>query len=234
MFYDDRLVDSPIFPFSLSTRGEYSATTGRNWSHRHIWQDAEGYWWPEDSTDQCAWERLPGWIDKDYFRVLVGVKVDNENGGVVTCDDLRTLSRVGWVKWLALDGADEIGDEDLEYIGRLRQLERLYLADSRERCRPKASAGLTNLRYLSLAGTRITDAGVAELESLAKLEMLELCDTAVSDASIVRLKRFKKLASLYLHQTRVTKNGVEQLRTGLPGCVVTMDSPGSVELSSDP
>ncbi len=234
LFYDDRLVDSPVFSFSLSGWDQYYALTGRNWSHQHFSQDADGNWCAEDSTDQCAWEWLPRWADKDYFRVLRGVMFHKGSDAIVMRDDLRALSRVGSVKWLALDGFEDIGDEHLDYIARLTRLERLYLARTAvSDAGLRHLSGLANLRYLSLAGTGITDAGLTHLRSLGKLEMLELCETAVSDAGIVELNRLKKLGNLYLYKTRVTKKGLEQLRTELPKCLVTLEWPGCAQEEQD-
>ena len=85
-----------------------------------------------------------------------------------------------------------------------------------------------NLRWLDLAGTRITDAGLAPisampnlirlhlertaitdsglgcLASLPELEYLDLYGTAVTDAGIESLQKLPKLKQLYLWQTKVT------------------------------
>jgi len=98
VFYDDRLVE---FPDSPSAWSQYNFATGRSWTHQHILQEADGYSYRDGSTEESAWDWLPAWVDEDYFRRLVGVKLDTEDA---TKDDLRALSRVDWIRWL-LDAA---------------------------------------------------------------------------------------------------------------------------------
>jgi len=90
----------------------------------------------------------------------------------------------------------------------------------------------TNLRWLDLAGTKITDAGAAQLMAmpnltrlhlertaitdaglagvvcLANLEYLDLYGTGVTDAGLERLEKLPKLKQIFLWQTKVTSNAV--------------------------
>ena len=96
-------------------------------------------------------------------------------------------------------------------------------------------AGLDNLRFLSLAETGITDAGLAHLSRLTDLEelhldntsitdqgldalaalpslrVLDLKDTAVTDAGLARVKDFATLRGLYLTRTRITDAGLANI-----------------------
>jgi hypothetical protein len=232
LFFDDKMFDPPVFSFSLG-RGLYNPVTGRNWSHR-LEKDADGNWLCDGSYNGSEWDWLPRWVDKDYFRVLVGVNVDRENSGVATRDALKALGRVPTIKWLALDDADCVGDEEMKEIARLTKLERLFLArtavtDAGLKC----LSSVPNLRYLSLAGTKVTDAGLPNLECLKHLEMLELCDTAVSDSGIESLSALRSLKSLYVDGTKVTKAGVGRLRKDLPNCFVTLEWPGWARVTED-
>ncbi len=93
-------------------------------------------------------------------------------------------------------------------------------------------AGLDDLRFLSLAETGITDAGLAHLSRLEDLEelhldntaitdqgleilaalpslrVLDLKDTGVTDEGLVRIKTFTNLRGLYLTRTRITDAGL--------------------------
>jgi Leucine-rich repeat (LRR) protein len=64
---------------------------------------------------------------------------------------------------------------------------------------------------LSLAGTRVTDAGVKKLKELKNLTSLDLAWTQVSDARLVELKGLKNLTELRLLGTRVTDAGLDKL-----------------------
>lgn len=78
---------------------------------------------------------------------------------------------------------------------------------------------LRNLRQLShlfLAGTKVTDDGIRQLESLSELETLTLVDTQVTDASLEVLKEWKVLKELRVARSKVTEAGVAYLRTLRP------------------
>ena len=96
------------------------------------------------------------------------------------------------------------------------------------------------LTWLNLAGTGVTDAGMAQLEQfpkltrlhlenttvgdaglahLAKLEHLQyvnLYGTAVTDAGLAHLHQLPNLQKVYLWQTGVTEEGVKALRAAQP------------------
>lgn len=77
-------------------------------------------------------------------------------------------------------------------------------------------AALTNLRRLHLEKTAVTDAGLAHLKGLAGLEYLNLYGTAVTDAGMANLAGLKNLKNLYLWQTKVTPEGAAGLKKTLP------------------
>jgi hypothetical protein len=68
---------------------------------------------------------------------------------------------------------------------------------------------------LSLARTKVTDAGLAALKPLQRLTFLDLTDTAITDAALKELKGFPQLATLILSRTKVTDEGLAELK-GLP------------------
>ena len=77
-------------------------------------------------------------------------------------------------------------------------------------------AALTNLRRLHLEKTAVTDAGLAHVKGLANLEYLNLYGTAVTDAGLAHLSGLKNLKNLYLWQTKVTAEGAANLKKSLP------------------
>lgn len=71
-------------------------------------------------------------------------------------------------------------------------------------------AGFTRLRDLNLSHSRVSDA------ALTNLEWISLDDTQVSDAGLVQLAALPKLEWLELKNTRVTAQGFKKLQTALP------------------
>jgi hypothetical protein len=77
---------------------------------------------------------------------------------------------------------------------------------------------LSSLEDLGLRGTRVTDAGLADLKGL-KLRALWLDDTQVTDAGLAHLSGLTTLEFLSLKKTPVTDAGLAQL-SGLTGLEV--------------
>ena len=77
-------------------------------------------------------------------------------------------------------------------------------------------AKLKNLQKLHLEQTKVTDAGLSQLKGLSNLEYLNLYGTAVTDAGLVNLTSLKQLKQLYLWQTSVTQQGIADLKKQLP------------------
>ena len=69
-----------------------------------------------------------------------------------------------------------------------------------------------NLRWLDLAGTRVTDAGLASLAAMPHLVRLHLERTAVTDAGLESVASLTNLRYLNLYGTAVTDTGLEALR----------------------
>ena len=74
-------------------------------------------------------------------------------------------------------------------------------------------------------GTKVTDAGLADLRGLSNLQSLDLKETRVTDAGLVHLKGLSNLQSLDLNGTKVTYAGVERLRRALPKCSIAWNPP---------
>ena len=80
---------------------------------------------------------------------------------------------------------------------------------------------MRGLRHLSLLGTRVTDAGLADLAGLRDLTVPDLRDCpGVTAAGLKSLARRKGLKEVRLGRTAVTEEGAAQLRKALPGCRV--------------
>ncbi|MEC8989403.1 MAG: hypothetical protein VYB66_09150, partial [Verrucomicrobiota bacterium] len=76
-------------------------------------------------------------------------------------------------------------------------------------------ADLEKLTTLSLAGTKITDAGlkdVAKLKQLTNLILMGNPSTEITDAGLKELAKLQQLKDLYLGYTKVTKAGEAELQ----------------------
>lgn len=70
----------------------------------------------------------------------------------------------------------------------------------------------SSLVWLDLAGTAITDEGVASLASFSALRRVELQRTSITDAALTTLADLPDLRVINLHQTAVTDDGIQVLR----------------------
>jgi YHS domain-containing protein len=70
-------------------------------------------------------------------------------------------------------------------------------------------AAMSNLKRLHLERTGVTDAGLAVLSGLAGLEYLNLYGTEVTDAGLDSLEKLPALKQIYLWQTKVTPSGAK-------------------------
>jgi uncharacterized membrane protein len=68
-----------------------------------------------------------------------------------------------------------------------------------------------NIVDLDLAGTQVTDAGLAPIAAMQNLRRLRLDRTGITDAGLVQLHNLKKLEYLNLHSTKITDAGLKTL-----------------------
>ena len=109
----------------------------------------------------------------------------------------------------------QISDRELgNLLSSLNDLRFLSLAETRV-----GDAGLvhlqslTSLQELHLDHSDITDEGLKLLTTLPKLEILDLKGTRISDAGLVHVGRLVQLKGLYLTRTGITDAGLEHLRS---------------------
>jgi hypothetical protein len=81
-------------------------------------------------------------------------------------------------------------------------------------------AELKELEGLALVNVQISDAGVANLQGLARLTWLRLNGTDVTDEGIRRLSGLTNLMFLDVRDTRVTDAGIADLNRALPALQV--------------
>mgnify|MGYP001812478413 FL=1 len=108
----------------------------------------------------------------------------------------------------------QISDRELEsLLNSLHDLRFLSLAETKV-----GDAGLhhlkslTHLQELHLDHTEITDEGLRLLTELPSLEILDLKGTRTSDAGLADVGRLTRLKGLYLTRTHITDDGLAHLR----------------------
>lgn len=70
-----------------------------------------------------------------------------------------------------------------------------------------------NLRWLDLAGTKVTDLGLAQLKSSPNLTRLHLERTGITDNGLTNLAQLSSLEYLNLYGTEVTDTGLDALQS---------------------
>lgn len=79
------------------------------------------------------------------------------------------------------------------------------------------------MRELSLAGTAVTDEGIASLEALTRLNRLSLWRTHVTDACVPSLVKMAP-REIVLIETDLTPAGVAALRRSLPDSEIDFET----------
>ena len=140
--------------------------------------------------------------------------------------DLRDATKFAGAKRLYL-GDSALADVDIERLAHATELRYLFLAktgvtDQALRYLKK----LANLRELHLEDNPIVESGLVHLKGLSQLEILGLSGTKVDDKSLRHLKGLARLENLYLNYTPVTSKCVSHLK-GLPRLeVLTLNGTG--------
>ena len=116
------------------------------------------------------------------------------------------------------------GDADVAHLSAVaEQVYALNLAGSQ--VSNEGLAVLTNLKNLGrlhLENSTVTDAGLSHIAKLERLEYLNLYGTGITDAGIAQLKGLKHLEKLYLWKTRVSYDTAMELEKQIPGLKVDL------------
>jgi hypothetical protein len=167
-----------------------------------------------------------------------GKRLDNTS--LRGCDDLlKQISTLPGLKGLLLKET-QATDEGLRYIGKMTDLEELYIWDAKSITDAGVShlSRLTNLKMVHIGNSNLTDDSLARISSLPRMEEMSLqqnhfsdeglarlsgkerlkrlCiglgDVRITDGGLAHLAGFEKLELLDLQKSRVTDQGLEQLK----------------------
>lgn len=120
------------------------------------------------------------------------------------------------INTVAFDQCVDVQDKDLSRLGILQRLTWLSLPGT-----SITDAGMADverlalLDYLNLSSTKITDDGLQHIGDLSRLELLDVSGTAVTDRGIESIRHLKALGDFFANQTRITDVGLERLG-GMP------------------
>lgn len=123
------------------------------------------------------------------------------------------------LRFSALNVAKEFGDDGLAPLEPIAS-EIKWMDLGRTQITDNGLAklkGMKSLTRLHLENTQISDAGLAHLASLENLEYLNLYGTQVTDAGIQKLSGLKNLKKLFLWQSKATEEGANKLAEAIPG-----------------
>jgi len=123
------------------------------------------------------------------------------------------------LRFSALNVSKEFSDENLASLKPVStQIKWVDLARTKVTDKGLAHlSGMTNLTRLHLENTGITDAGLDALKGLGNLEYLNLYGTQVTDAGLTKLAGLKNLKKLFIWQTKATDAGATKLAAAIPG-----------------
>lgn len=155
----------------------------------------------------------------------------------------------GLVK-LFIAGPGDFSDEGIAKLTGLKKLETVDLLVPRFTDKAVASiAACPRVKWLGLAGTKVTDAAGDDLKKMKNLEMLSLALTAVGNDLVAKLvdlpalkdlhltgtqvddkvfadlAKMKRLRLVALHGTKVTPQAVEKFKQANPNVIVGFDPP---------
>jgi len=139
-------------------------------------------------------------------------------------DDLMELAKIPTITLLSVRFAPNLSDTGIAHVAEMTSLRHLRLEGvpvgdegiNALQCRPE-------LISLLLAGSAVTDAGVPSLAQLPQLRTLDLTGCNVSATGLSHLSNATSLEELRVecNESELTSRDVEQLRSELPGVMVS-------------
>ncbi len=116
------------------------------------------------------------------------------------------------------------GDHDVALLAEVAdQIYSLNLAGSKVSNDGMAVlANLKNLRRLHLENSSVSDAGLSHVASLTGVQFLNLYGTTITDAGIAHLGGWKHLQKLYLWQSKISYEAAMALKKNIPGLAVSL------------
>lgn len=170
----------------------------------------------------CVWFI---WLGEDDFNWLDQSPQRFAESPKITAAGIQHLRGLRRLHSLCFHGV-HITDESLLGLAGMSQLSYLSLDYTAV---TDAGVGILakeilHLANLDLRGTKVTDAGLVHLRDLTSLSELDLSRTCITDAGLVALKGLSSLSRLSLVSTDTTLEGRAMLRKALPNCTIKPES----------
>ena len=147
----------------------------------------------------------------------------------VTSDQLRALLWFDAIEQLDLTGSN-VQDADLTVVCQLQSLQSVKLKGTAVSDDSVIQLSqLPDLQLLDLSKTSVTDRSLDRLVNAQKLRFLAVNSTELTDTAVVFLSRMKQLRGLSIIDTTISTEGIRQLRSTLPDCVI-VDGAGAERL----
>lgn len=156
-----------------------------------------------------------GVFDADLQEItrIATIEMLHFHGAKITDAGIKQLTALQRLKKLSLFKCREITDDGIKELEALPQLELLHLelTPTTNACL-KDVARFKALKKLSVAFTKVSDAGVPDLVPLVGLVELNLSHNhGITDAGLKPLTAFKSLTALRLNDTSVTDAGMKDV-----------------------
>lgn len=162
-----------------------------------------------------------------YIERFINVSGINDKSGPpgITDDGLKLIAQMTTLRVLSLGG--NLTWRGLRRLKALKQLRSFDVAGSSVSDRGVAVLATLpaarNLESLNLDETRISNAAIREIVKLKSLEKLSLVSNQITDDAITDLLKLKGLRRLDISENRLSANGVRRLMSGLPKCRIRAD-----------
>ena len=165
----------------------------------------KGKWYPQNT--------LNAWLDEIAPRIHGSIK-EEEKRAAAAVEKLGgkvEFNSNGDVIKVDLNNT-KFTDDDLKNLERFTELEWLDLRVSTLTDAGMAHlAGLRKLKFLNVARTSVSDKGLSVLRGHTELETLLLGTTKITDAGLVNLERMTKLKKLSVFRTAVSDAAIPSL-----------------------
>jgi len=151
--------------------------------------------------------------------IVNGSRADLETFEQIRCaqtrisnEALRNISASNSVSALDLSDCNQINDEGLIHLPRLKNLKFLKIwGQGISDAGMQHVRQLTNLNVLGLNDTRVTDDGISQLSGLKNLREVHLFRTAIGDKGMEVLSSIPSLSSMNLRDTKISDDSITYL-----------------------